>query len=144
MRRSAAWSATAGCSWRRSIPHSAAVHLFRGGGFEPYEPQADDLPVGPSSLAWYRGWRDHLEFAAIDPGDGHPTRTAREPADERRRSSSTALGVCVVASPALLLAVLGLTSLLARPLSEEAMARWTAVLRRLRPRLGRSRSSPRC
>src|SRR3954452_15709711 len=38
----------------------------------------------------------------------------------------TALGVCVVASPALLLAVLGLTSLLSRPLSEDAMARWTA------------------
>jgi NAD(P)H-quinone oxidoreductase subunit 5 len=37
-----------------------------------------------------------------------------------------ALGVCVVATPALLLAVLGLTALLARPLSELAMARWTA------------------
>jgi NAD(P)H-quinone oxidoreductase subunit 5 len=36
------------------------------------------------------------------------------------------LGACVIATPALLLAVIGLTSLLARPLSEGAMARWTA------------------
>jgi NADH-quinone oxidoreductase subunit L len=39
---------------------------------------------------------------------------------------STALGVSVIAMPGLLLAVLGLTSLLSRPLSEEAMARWTS------------------
>lgn len=38
----------------------------------------------------------------------------------------TATGVCVVATPALLLAVLGLTALLSRPLSEVAIARWTA------------------
>ena len=36
------------------------------------------------------------------------------------------LGVCVIATPALLLAVMGLTSLLARPLSEKGMAIWTA------------------
>jgi NADH-quinone oxidoreductase subunit L len=39
----------------------------------------------------------------------------------------TALGVCVIAMPALLLAVLGLSTLLSRPLSEEAMARWTSA-----------------
>jgi NAD(P)H-quinone oxidoreductase subunit 5 len=38
----------------------------------------------------------------------------------------TVLGVCVIATPALLLAVIGLAPLLARPLSEGAMARWTA------------------
>jgi NAD(P)H-quinone oxidoreductase subunit 5 len=38
----------------------------------------------------------------------------------------TVMGICVVAAPTLLLAVLGLTSLLPRPLSEVAMARWTA------------------
>jgi NADH-quinone oxidoreductase subunit L len=38
----------------------------------------------------------------------------------------TALGACVVAAPTLLLAVLGLPALLTRPLSEAAMARWTA------------------
>lgn len=36
------------------------------------------------------------------------------------------IGVGVIAMPALLLAVLGLTPLLSRPLSEDAMARWTA------------------
>jgi NADH-quinone oxidoreductase subunit L len=40
---------------------------------------------------------------------------------------SAALGVCVIAMPGLLLAVLGLTSLLSRPLSEEATARWTSA-----------------
>jgi NADH-quinone oxidoreductase subunit L len=38
----------------------------------------------------------------------------------------TALGLGVLAMPALLLAVLGLAPLLYRPLSEDAMARWTA------------------
>lgn len=38
------------------------------------------------------------------------------------------LGVCVIASPALLLGVLGLAALSGRPLSERAIARWTAGL----------------
>lgn len=38
----------------------------------------------------------------------------------------TVLGACVLGSPALLLAVLGATSLLSRPLSEAATSRWTA------------------
>jgi NADH-quinone oxidoreductase subunit L len=38
----------------------------------------------------------------------------------------TVLGVCVIATPALLLTVIGLAALLARPLSETAVARWTA------------------
>lgn len=37
------------------------------------------------------------------------------------------LGILVLAMPTLLLAVLGLSSLLFRPLSEDAMARWTAT-----------------
>ncbi|MCO6459702.1 MAG: oxidoreductase [Pirellulaceae bacterium] len=36
-----------------------------------------------------------------------------------------ALGICVVVSPAVLLAVLGLTALLGRPLRERAITRWT-------------------
>jgi uncharacterized protein YbcC (UPF0753/DUF2309 family) len=51
-------------------PLTAAIHLYRGGRFEPYEPGGDDLPVAPSSLAWYRGWRDHLGFCRIDPDSG--------------------------------------------------------------------------
>jgi NADH-quinone oxidoreductase subunit L len=38
----------------------------------------------------------------------------------------TVLGVCVITTPALLLTVIGTPSLVARPLSERAMARWTA------------------
>ncbi|MBX6311501.1 MAG: DUF2309 domain-containing protein [Isosphaeraceae bacterium] len=51
-------------------PLSPTIHLYRRGRFEPYEPQAGDLPIAPSSLAWYRGWRDHLGFCLItsDPG----------------------------------------------------------------------------
>jgi NAD(P)H-quinone oxidoreductase subunit 5 len=37
----------------------------------------------------------------------------------------TAVGAGVIASPALLLAILGLTSLVSRPLGEDGMARWT-------------------
>jgi uncharacterized protein YbcC (UPF0753/DUF2309 family) len=55
-------------------PASPTVHVFRNGAFEPYEPRSVDLPVTPSSLAWYRGWRDHLGFAIIDPGEASPTR----------------------------------------------------------------------
>jgi uncharacterized protein YbcC (UPF0753/DUF2309 family) len=51
-------------------PHTQAIHLFRGGCFEPYEPGAGDLPVAPSSPSWYRGWRDHLGFCLIAPDAG--------------------------------------------------------------------------
>ncbi len=49
-------------------PRSLTIHVFREDRFEPYEPEADDLPDAPSSLAWYRGWRDHLGFASIVSG----------------------------------------------------------------------------
>ena len=47
-------------------PASPAVLLFRDGRFVPYEPESVELPVATSSLAWYRGWRDHLGYAAIE------------------------------------------------------------------------------
>src|SRR5690606_21338278 len=57
----------------------------------------------------------------------------RRPGAGRRGGTSmsgdaffNAMAACVVAAPALLLAVLGLTALLSRPLSEDATARWTA------------------
>ena len=40
-------------------------------------------------------------------------------------ASFTGLGICVIAMPAVLLAVTGLASLLSRPPSEDATARWT-------------------
>jgi uncharacterized protein YbcC (UPF0753/DUF2309 family) len=46
-------------------PHSPAIHVYRDGAFHPYVPQAEQLPRAASSVDWYRGWRDHLEFAQI-------------------------------------------------------------------------------
>jgi uncharacterized protein YbcC (UPF0753/DUF2309 family) len=49
-------------------PHSSAIHLYSDGEFHGYEPAAEELPRAASSADWYRGWRDHLEFAEIGPG----------------------------------------------------------------------------
>jgi uncharacterized protein YbcC (UPF0753/DUF2309 family) len=46
-------------------PDSSAIHLLRNGKFEPYRPESNELPHAPTSTDWYRGWRDHLGFAAI-------------------------------------------------------------------------------
>jgi uncharacterized protein YbcC (UPF0753/DUF2309 family) len=46
-------------------PDLPQLLVFQNGAFRPYEPQADSLPVAASSVDWYRGWRDHLEFARI-------------------------------------------------------------------------------
>lgn len=48
-------------------PEAPEIHYFHGGRFVPYEPEAQSLPVARSSTEWYRGWRDHLEFAEIIP-----------------------------------------------------------------------------
>ena len=49
-------------------PNSNAIQLYQDGEFRAYHPQADCLPRAPSSANWYRGWRDHLDFAEIGPG----------------------------------------------------------------------------
>ncbi len=59
-------------------PRTATLHVFRGGEFEPYRPGSADLPAASSSVAWYRGWRDHLGFASIVPGVGGPGPVAEE------------------------------------------------------------------
>jgi uncharacterized protein YbcC (UPF0753/DUF2309 family) len=46
-------------------PHSARIHLLRNGTFEEYQPETNELPEVPSSVDWYRGWRDHLGFAVV-------------------------------------------------------------------------------
>ncbi|WP_439630667.1 DUF2309 domain-containing protein [Gemmata sp.] len=46
-------------------PDTNDVLLYDRGAFRPYHPQADVLPAAKSSADWYRGWRDHLEFAEI-------------------------------------------------------------------------------
>lgn len=46
-------------------PDSNRIQVFRGGSFHDYHPEKESLPQAPSSRDWYRGWRDHLEFAQI-------------------------------------------------------------------------------
>jgi uncharacterized protein YbcC (UPF0753/DUF2309 family) len=50
-------------------PRSSEVLVYHDGEFLRHEPRAEKLPWAVSSVAWYRGWRDHLDFARI--GDGH-------------------------------------------------------------------------
>jgi uncharacterized protein YbcC (UPF0753/DUF2309 family) len=49
-------------------PDSDEILLYHKGEFRPYRPQAEKLPAAPSSAEWYRGCRDHLEFAEIGAG----------------------------------------------------------------------------
>ena len=46
-------------------PQTREINVFQGGEFHRYQPQASVLPRAASSVDWYRGWRDHLEFAVI-------------------------------------------------------------------------------
>jgi uncharacterized protein len=46
-------------------PKTNRLKVYARGLFTPYEPQASVLPQADSSADWYRGWRDHLEFAEI-------------------------------------------------------------------------------
>jgi hypothetical protein len=47
-------------------PATRKLSVYRDGRFQDYQPQATALPKAPSSVDWYRGWRDHLEFAEIE------------------------------------------------------------------------------
>jgi uncharacterized protein YbcC (UPF0753/DUF2309 family) len=46
-------------------PANSEIHLFRKGSFERYMPEANELPEVESSVAWYRGWREHLGFVSV-------------------------------------------------------------------------------
>jgi uncharacterized protein YbcC (UPF0753/DUF2309 family) len=46
-------------------PKTQELSVFLDGAFRAYEVQAMALPQAASSADWYRGWRDHLEFAEI-------------------------------------------------------------------------------
>jgi uncharacterized protein len=46
-------------------PDSQAIKVFRDGAFHDYIPESTNLPRAASSIDWYRGWRDFLEFAEI-------------------------------------------------------------------------------
>ena len=63
-------------------PRSDRIQILRQGNFEIYQPTVRELPRRASSLDWYRGWRDHLEFAEI--GNGRQS-DGRRPAEQRRQ-----------------------------------------------------------
>jgi uncharacterized protein YbcC (UPF0753/DUF2309 family) len=46
-------------------PDTGELSVLQADGFRPYQPEANVLPGASSSAEWYRGWRDHLEFAEI-------------------------------------------------------------------------------
>src|SRR5213079_346268 len=46
-------------------PDSNRIQFFQDGRFQDYQPTATELPRAAASLDWYRGWREHLEFAEI-------------------------------------------------------------------------------
>jgi uncharacterized protein YbcC (UPF0753/DUF2309 family) len=46
-------------------PVRGEIHVYHDDAFEPYVPEARVLPEVESSVAWYRGWREHLGFAQI-------------------------------------------------------------------------------
>lgn len=46
---------------------SNQILVYREGQFHVFDRSIEELPKVQSSLDWYRGWREHLEFAQIDP-----------------------------------------------------------------------------
>lgn len=51
-------------------PNSSRIDLFSKGTFQEYIPESSSLPHAPTSVDWYRGWRDNLEFAEIGGAEG--------------------------------------------------------------------------
>lgn len=49
-------------------PDSAQVSMYAGGRFLPYQSHGTPLSTAKSSYDWFRGRRDHLEFAVIENG----------------------------------------------------------------------------
>jgi uncharacterized protein YbcC (UPF0753/DUF2309 family) len=47
-------------------PDTAKIQVYRDGQFHDYQSESDSLPRASSSVDWYRGCRDHLEFAEIE------------------------------------------------------------------------------
>jgi hypothetical protein len=54
-------------------PETKEISMLRNGAFRSYMPQASILPKASTSVGWYRGWRDHLDFAEIEPADLLPS-----------------------------------------------------------------------
>ncbi len=46
------------------------IKLYRNGQFVDYRPESAELATANSSVDWYRGWRDHLDFASVGESFG--------------------------------------------------------------------------
>jgi uncharacterized protein YbcC (UPF0753/DUF2309 family) len=46
-------------------PETRRLSFYRNGSFRPHQTSTSALLTAASSVDWYRGWREHLEFAAI-------------------------------------------------------------------------------
>jgi uncharacterized protein YbcC (UPF0753/DUF2309 family) len=46
-------------------PADRTISVYRDGAFHPYRLRTTAIPQASSSVEWYRGYRDHLEFAEI-------------------------------------------------------------------------------
>ena len=61
---------------------SNRMQVFNDDRFEPYTPTSTELPTRPTSADWYRGWREHLGFAAIRAESQLGTPPGTEPATQ--------------------------------------------------------------
>jgi hypothetical protein len=63
-------------------PETSELVIFRGGAFEPFYPTTDELPIADSSVEWYGGHREHLDFATVKDSvqafESHPLRDIPE------------------------------------------------------------------
>jgi uncharacterized protein YbcC (UPF0753/DUF2309 family) len=56
-------------------PDTPTIRFFRDGTFHDYHPRTERLPRAASSVEWYCGRREHLEFAEIGERWGEPCST---------------------------------------------------------------------
>jgi len=67
-------------SWARLAvldADSGAIQVYQDGDFTPFHATIDELPRAASSTEWYRGRRDHLDFAVIGTAV-EPTQTSHD------------------------------------------------------------------
>ena len=65
-------------------PRTRQISLFHDGQFEVYNPEAASLPQAASSVDWYRGWRDNLEFCQLTGARKPPRRVHLSTKHEER------------------------------------------------------------
>jgi len=51
---------------------SRQIHFYDRGEFRPYQVQVTSIPNAATSVDWYLGWRDHLDFAEIGDLSARP------------------------------------------------------------------------